>query len=223
MENIAFCTAARDSIPDVAEIQAECVTSDLTQALGPNVHPILGEKTQYLAQAACINSLCYKTYPLIADHTTFEYALFPALGYIHLASSYLTKLHSKYRFTSVENLVVYQPIMLREADEYPVQTKVVKKENGTYKFEISCYLDKKGVKNSEWILSCSADISDNPISERPRETFDKCDLSAFNQRYTTEEFFDYFWSKEFILGPKLSSRIDSMEKTLSGFGSHKLL
>jgi hypothetical protein len=49
-------------------------------------------------------------------------------------------------------------------------------------------------------LSCSANISHSPILEIPRETFDKMDLSAFDRKYTTAEFFEHFWSREFILG-----------------------
>ncbi|MEJ2619596.1 MAG: beta-ketoacyl synthase N-terminal-like domain-containing protein [Candidatus Thiodiazotropha sp.] len=205
MEKIAFCTIKPESIPnawqeDYHTVRDEEVSYPKSASALP--HPVLGPVHSKLNIFSHLNMLSYDTYPLIGDHTTFDYALFPALGYIHLALSSVGKIDPEFRFTNIDNLIVQQPIMLNSGDNYPVQTRVVRGSSGEYRYEILCYSNKDNVLNSEWVLSSSAVLSDTVVTPPVTTTnFDSSDLSSYTEYFSTEEFFKYFWGEEFILGP----------------------
>lgn len=196
MTNIAFTEIEKDSVPAVGIPTSETAPKHVDG----KAHPVLGDKFTYIKDWCYQTELDYQTYPLIGDHLTFDFALFPAVGYIDLAVRAIKKISPDYRFTKIDNLKVAQPIMLHKGDKYKIKTVVDKKDDGDFIYNIEAYSDKKNVINKEWGLSSGAEVTDKVQIPENETTFDPKIVETFDKEYNTQEFFDEFWGDDFILG-----------------------
>ncbi|MBA2648594.1 MAG: polyketide synthase dehydratase domain-containing protein [Legionella sp.] len=196
MVNIAFQAIARNSIPQISSPPKNANLAG--KHVG--VHPILGDTFSKIKDWTLSTELEYESYPLIGDHLTFDYALFPALGYIDLAIKAIKKLDPEYIFTMIEDLKIAQPIMLHKGDKYKIKTWVDKLSAQDYVYNIHAYSAKKNIINKEWGLSSSAKVTNLTQIPEKALTFDPEIVKTYPIKYSTKEFFNLFWNDDFILG-----------------------
>ncbi|TAK71815.1 MAG: hypothetical protein EPO11_10845 [Gammaproteobacteria bacterium] len=187
MTNIVFQVIDRSAIPQIASPEKRSVNVE-------------NKSSNVLRQWTFSTELEYETYPLIGDHLTFEFALFPAVGYIDLAIQAIKKVDPSYKFTKIENLKIAQPIMLHKGDKYKIRTLIDKTSSHDYVYNVHAYSDKKNIINKEWGLSSGAEVTDLPQVPEEILTFDPEVVNTYDVKYNMKEFFDLFWGDDFILG-----------------------
>jgi len=214
MENIAFSIVDKNDVPSLNE-------DKFSRSLPPQkngIHPVLGDRFSTINHWECQTDLHYDTYPLIGDHTTFDYALFPALGYIHLALNAVKNVNPEYQYTSIKDLKVAQPIMLYRGDTYRIKSVIDKTPEGDHAYGIYSLSDKKNLINKEWGLSSGAVLGDHKLEKPQYEKFSRSSAENFGRSYGTQEFFDYFWGEEFILGASYHFIEQVWRKEYEGLG-----
>ncbi len=145
----------------------------------PEGHALLGHRHEKLVAWTYESPLEYDTYPIIGDHRTFDYSLFPGLGYIHLAAMAVREINPGFVFNRVYDLRITQPILLRKGEECVVRTRVEKLSDHEFDYSILGRSAKSDIVNMEWGFSSGACLAREPDVPTGTARFDPAELESY--------------------------------------------
>ncbi|NEO13876.1 MULTISPECIES: type I polyketide synthase [unclassified Moorena] len=125
------------------------------------LHPLLGEKI-HLPRIE--NQLHYQSHltaespAYLSDHRVFDKALFPATGYLEIATAAARNLFGSPP-VAVTDLFIGRGLILPETEIKTIKTVVFPLENNSYKFEIFTASQGENQQTPQWTLHAEGKIS----------------------------------------------------------------
>jgi len=142
-----------------------------------NRHPLLGEK---LDLAAIENQHCFQSYvttespSYLKDHQVFEQIIFPATGYLEMATAAGNNLLKSSEQMVISDVVIARGLVLPKSKIKTLQTVVSALEKNSYKFEIFSTSEAENQQTSQWMLHAEGKISpDSTIKRKPKINLEK--------------------------------------------------
>ncbi len=143
-----------------------------------NQQPLLGEQ---LNLAGIENQYRFQSYlrsqspDYLSDHQVFEQVLFPATGYLEIATKAGKNILTTQEQIVVADVVIMRGLVLPATEIKTVQTVVSSTANNSYKFEIFSTSAGENQQTSEWVLHTQGKLYSEPTAQ----TETKVDLAKY--------------------------------------------
>ncbi|NEP12524.1 MAG: type I polyketide synthase [Symploca sp. SIO2C1] len=147
-------------------------------SIATNQQPLLGEK---LNLAGIDNQHRFQSYlraqspGYLSDHQVFDKVIFPATGYLEIATTAGKNICTNQEQIVVSDVVIARGLVLPETEIKTVQTVVRPTENNSYKFQIFSASEAENQQTPQWILHTQGKLSFEPIAK----TKTKVDLEKY--------------------------------------------
>ena len=160
------------------------------------LHPLLGEKLHLAGienQQRFQSHLAAKSPAYLSDHRVFKQALFPAAGYLEIATATARELFGSAQ-VAVADVVMGRGLILSETEIKTIQTVVTPLENNSYKFELFSASEADNQHTSQWKWMLHAEGKIYPDSTPKTEA--KIDLENYkkecNQPINIKQHYQYY-------------------------------
>ncbi|NEQ79181.1 MAG: acyltransferase domain-containing protein [Moorea sp. SIO2I5] len=126
-----------------------------------NQHPLLGEKLHLAGienQERFQSHIAEKSPIYLSHYRVFEQALFPATGYLEMATAAARELFNSPQ-VAVTDVFIVKELILPETEIKKIQTVLTPLENNSYKFEIFSISEGENQQKPQWKLHTEGKIS----------------------------------------------------------------
>ncbi len=177
-----------------------------------DIHPLLGHRVNNAGKQQIFESFLKAENPAyLIDHKVFEFVLFPATGYLEIATAAAKKMFAN-RQVTVADVAITKGLILSETEIKIVQTILTPLENNSYKFEIFSTQQEENQELPEWILHTEGKIySSNTTQEA-------LDLEKYQKECNQEIEIKQHYQKYQEVGLNYGSSFQGVEKLWKGKG-----
>ena len=178
-----------------------------------DIHPLLGHRVNNAGKQQIFESFLKTENPAyLTDHKVFEFVLFPATGYLEIATAAAKKMFAN-RQVTVADVGIVKGLILPETEIKIIQTILTPIENNSYKFEIFSTQKVENQEFPEWILHTEGKIYPNSTTHQ-----EVIDLEKYKRECNQEVEIKHHYQKYQEVGLNYGSSFQGVEHLWKGQG-----